>query len=111
MPQRVQLRRTKGWRMPEGTVSVARPTRWGNPFRADWFPAHLGEAERRRSAALVFQALIGGGGYPHYPQHAVIRAELRGKDLACWCPPDAACHADTLLLIANTTKPTGGLAA
>lgn len=30
MPQRIQLRRTKGWRKPEGTVNVARPSRWGN---------------------------------------------------------------------------------
>ena len=26
---------------------------------------------------------------------------LRGKDLACWCPPGAPCHADVLLLLAN----------
>lgn len=32
-PKRIQLRRTKGWRKPEGAVVVARPTRWGNPFR------------------------------------------------------------------------------
>lgn len=32
MPERVQLRRTRGWRLPPGAVSVARPTRWGNPF-------------------------------------------------------------------------------
>ena len=32
MPKRIQLRRTKGWRMPEGAISVARPTRWGNPW-------------------------------------------------------------------------------
>lgn len=32
-PVRVQLRRTKGWRMPANTVSVARPGRWGNPER------------------------------------------------------------------------------
>ncbi|MFJ2419285.1 DUF4326 domain-containing protein [Streptomyces brevispora] len=25
-------KRTKGWRKPEGAVSVARPTRFGNPF-------------------------------------------------------------------------------
>lgn len=31
-PKRIQLRRTKGWRMPEGAMSVARPTRWGNPY-------------------------------------------------------------------------------
>lgn len=32
-PHRVQLRRTKGWRMPPNTVSVARPGPWGNPYR------------------------------------------------------------------------------
>lgn len=30
-----------------------------------------------------------------------IKRELRGKDLACWCAPDQACHADVLLEIAN----------
>lgn len=29
-PQRIQLRRTKGWRLPEGTQIVDRRTRWGN---------------------------------------------------------------------------------
>ena len=33
-PVRVQLRRTKGWRMPENTVKVDRTTRYGN--RHDW---------------------------------------------------------------------------
>ena len=28
-------------------------------------------------------------------------SELRGKNLACWCPLDAACHADVLLELAN----------
>lgn len=32
-PKRIQLRRTKGWRKPEGAIVVARPSRWGNPFR------------------------------------------------------------------------------
>jgi hypothetical protein len=32
-PERIQLRRTKGWRKPEGAIVVARPTKWGNPFR------------------------------------------------------------------------------
>jgi hypothetical protein len=26
---------------------------------------------------------------------------LRGKDLACWCRLDQACHADVLLKLAN----------
>lgn len=29
------------------------------------------------------------------------RAELRGKNLACFCPLDQPCHADVLLEIAN----------
>nr|WP_250776399.1 DUF4326 domain-containing protein [Rhodococcus sp. MSC1_016] len=32
MPQRIQRRRTKGWRMPDGAVYVGRGSRWGNPF-------------------------------------------------------------------------------
>ncbi len=34
---------------------------------------------------------------------AAIRAELRGKDLVCWCAP-LACHGDTLPVIANTEE-------
>lgn len=33
MPRRIQLRRTKGWLKPEGAIVVARPSKWGNPFR------------------------------------------------------------------------------
>lgn len=32
-PVRVQLRRLKGWRMPENTVKVCRPSKWGNPWK------------------------------------------------------------------------------
>lgn len=31
-PRRIQLRRTKGYRKPPEAVTVARPTKWGNPF-------------------------------------------------------------------------------
>ncbi len=33
-PRRVQRKRTKGFRLPEGCVYVGRPTKWGNPFVA-----------------------------------------------------------------------------
>jgi hypothetical protein len=33
--KRLQRKRTKGWRMPEGAVYVGRPTVWGNPFPID----------------------------------------------------------------------------
>lgn len=32
-PQRVQLSRRRGYRKPEGAIVVARPSKWGNPFR------------------------------------------------------------------------------
>lgn len=32
MPERIQLSRKKGWRMPPNTVKVDRRTRFGNPF-------------------------------------------------------------------------------
>jgi hypothetical protein len=32
MPVRVQRKRTAGWRMPDATIYVGRPTIWGNPF-------------------------------------------------------------------------------
>lgn len=39
------------------------------------------------------------------PTLAEIRDELRGKDLACWCPLDGKpCHADVLLRLATKGK-------
>lgn len=48
MPERIVRQRTKGWRMPENTVSVTRPSKWGNPF-----------AYRTRSALARVPALDG----------------------------------------------------
>ena len=32
-PEHVQLRRSKGWRMPPNTVKAGRSGKWGNPFK------------------------------------------------------------------------------
>lgn len=119
-PARIQLRRSAGWRLPPGAVSVARPTLFGNPFsaaafgraqavalHATWLDRHaMSDAEIRASYApplgeqlverrrLVCEALPG----------------LRGRDLACWCtlPADPftpdLCHAATLLRLANAER-------
>jgi len=34
-PRRYQLSRKKGFQLPSGVISVARPTRYGNPFRVN----------------------------------------------------------------------------
>jgi hypothetical protein len=33
MPERIQRKRTKGWKMPPNTVYVGRGSMWGNPYR------------------------------------------------------------------------------
>ena len=107
MPKRIQLRRTKGWKKPEGAIVVSRPSKWGNP--AVFGGARVSEAEGTRVTESIKDAQTAVGffrdmlTYPirPYPSHAEIRAELRGKDLCCWCPVNAPCHADVLIEIAN----------
>ena len=120
MPERVQLSRRRGYRKPENTVVVARPTCWGNPYRivragkTTWQVMHfsvlLAEfisrtgSEARADAVERLQRLIEHDRAPWSTD--MIRRELAGKNLACWCPlpapeePDI-CHASVLLAIAN----------
>lgn len=107
-PKRIQLRRSKGWRKPEGAVVVARPTKWGNPFlignvvRDDvgrWEPINT-----RTDAVRAFRDMLGYSDR-NYPSEQEIVADLRGRDLACWCPLDQPCHADILLHLANAEEP------
>jgi hypothetical protein len=116
--------------MPKGAVYVGRPTRWGNPFvvrecpspvcRADRLPAKhwhyydpdagalsvsfgtraeaVHESVRRYTAGVLDN---GRDLYEYLPRPDQVRGALAGRDLACWCPLDSVCHADTLLMIAN----------
>lgn len=95
-PRRVQLSRAKGWRMPPNTVRVARPSRWGNPYRLD---KGDGVAEAREAVDLYRSDLYRGRWRITVD---LARAELAGKNLACWCPPDMPCHVDVLLEAANS---------
>ena len=120
MPIRIQLSRAKGFRLPPNTLSVARPTRWGNPFDVreygldlslqlyeslltGWSPSNVAElddptAETVYALHCAWLRRIGGS------PREWARSELRGKNLACWCPllaePDQ-CHASILLRVAN----------
>lgn len=156
-PQRIQRKRTRGWRMPEGAVYVGRPTKWGNPFEyltpqglvryrpeapEEWEyhpyydPSRTGTDYRVRYATrgelvrMYRRTILDPdrgmlGAYPSNGGHLltywtwkahtgtlrtvtteVIRAELRGKDLSCWCAPDLPCHADVLLELANAGEPS-----
>jgi hypothetical protein len=105
MPQRIQLSRRKGWRKPAGAVVVSRPTKWGNPFKVGQADPFLNTMTLGRVVAVYRLYLLGGYLGPGRTEANAYR-ELRGKDLACWCPPPALgkpdlCHAAVLLEIAN----------
>ena len=110
-PERIQLKRTKGWKMPPNTVKVDRTsTVYGNDFRIGHpvpklflhMDFDLADTFRYMNEAVVTDAseavrLFRSYGLPN----AKDIAALRGKNLACWCKPGEPCHADVLLEIAN----------
>lgn len=103
MPERIRLSRAKGWRKPEGAVVVSRPSTWGNPWRVGG--AYPWDDNRAMTAADAVEVYRYAMDTPH--GRSLIRAELAGKDLACWCPLDQPCHADVLLELANSDLPHG----
>ena len=116
MPERIQLKRTKGWRMPPGAVKVDRTTRWGNPFVQGEMSegARLGNpvaaelcgllVRDRAHAVELFRQWIVSASDVALAWRTSAPA-LRGKNLACWCPLDGPCHADVLLELANGPAP------
>jgi len=68
-----------------------RKSKWGNPFR---LPRNASREQRAETVAMYRRWLLG--------QSALMGAlsELHGKDLLCWCAPEA-CHGDVLLALAN----------
>lgn len=125
-PKRIQRKRTKGWRMPEGAVYVGRPTLFGNPWTPQEAPVATGrtawavERYRREMDTLGllsdFEMLAGNKRWAEMwalkEEHGLdtmadfARLLLAGRDLVCWCPLDAPCHADVLLEIANAAPPS-----
>ncbi|MCH8479169.1 MAG: DUF4326 domain-containing protein [Wenzhouxiangella sp.] len=126
MPKRVQRKRTKGWKMPDNTKYVGRPTKYGNPFivRGDllycdashrrkvldpWVlftgdPIQKDESKLYGSIALFYYRHWLNGLYDHSgvvrPRGFTIdqmKEELQGKNLACWCDLDHPCHVDVLM--------------
>ena len=99
-------------------VYVGRGSKWGNQITFRRVPGgkyeiceiYQGEliseglpladsAEEARRRVVDFYTGLMDNAMPQ--THAKIKAELAGKNLACWCPLDQPCHADVLLEIAN----------
>lgn len=105
------MRRTKGWRKPDGVIYVGRPSLWGNPWsmedavsygvpradRAAWV------VDRYRRLELAHFSLLSDWG-AHVSESTwdamsrritelgvksmaeAVPHFLSGRDLACWCP-------------------------
>lgn len=96
--------------MPTNAVRVARPGRWGNPYRigertpGDSAVGAGAYVTSREIAVQLFREFAAQS--PGYRRGA--RTALAGRSLACWCPIEDAegirvpCHADVLLEIANS---------
>jgi len=101
-PKRIQMSRQKPWRADNpDAVIVARPSKWGNPYRVgDEFLNDKGlvvdRVEDAADAVGRFRQYVARIGL-----HMLVRRNLAGRDLACWCPLDQPCHADVLLELAN----------
>lgn len=95
--KRIQRKRTKGWKMPKNTVYVGRPSKWGNPFIVSEYdnPKKVVSMYDYYISTMLFSV----GTSDEYREKI---KEIKGKNLACWCPLDQPCHADVLLKIANS---------
>ena len=99
-PVRLTLSRRKGYNLQAASRAanglaartVARPGRWGNPFRIGRDGTQAQCASRYRNWLMQ-------------PERAALRREaiesLAGNNLACWCAPGTPCHADVLLAVVN----------
>jgi uncharacterized protein DUF4326 len=112
-PERIQLKREKGWRLPPDTVKVDRSTRFGNPFSADKFGRESAvEMHRIWLTGQMSRTDIEANYPPLLAKHLLHRrdgvllsvASLRGRNLACWCSLEGPCHATFLLELANRTE-------
>src|SRR3954454_19950949 len=69
-----------------------RKSKWANPFRLPHNPT----TEKRTEVIAMYRRGLQG-----QSELMASLPELRGKDLLCWCAPEA-CHGDVLIELANS---------
>ena len=101
-PIRIQRKRTKGWKMPDNTIYVGRPGKWGNPFiggnSVELFRECLLNSVMVYTEIDEIEATVQ---FNRFKWMAENLHTLKGKNLACFCPLDSECHADVLLKYAD----------
>lgn len=97
----------RGTKLRPNEILVARPSRWGNPFRirkvGDQYQVYSGdtnfgwcldEQQAHKFAVYMYKLRV-------LPNLDVT--PLRGKILMCYCRPDLPCHVDALIERINAT--------
>lgn len=93
--------------VPDGAVRVDRGTRYGNRHKVLPHGPHTVEESLHLFREELFgrePATVCGCRSKPRPTLDEVRAELAGKDLACWCAPGAPCHGQVLIEIANAAN-------
>jgi len=117
-PVRFQRSRAKGYKTPENTVYVGRPTKFGNPFKLTpdgWIMCY--SINRNILDHWIYWSAAGGfdlsdivdlyeqwikgelkqSCLPTPPDYSI----LKGRNLSCFCSLNKPCHADVLLRLSN----------
>jgi len=127
-PKRIQRIREKGFNLQETSLTtnglscvyVGRPGKYGNPYwhvekyhgrglsldlyeqtaQGVWLPSAL-DGLPDGYISMTYQSHLEW--LKRFQRHPleIIRSELRGFNLACWCSIGQPCHADILLKLAN----------
>lgn len=121
MCERIQLKRSKGWRMPANTKKVDRSTAYGSPFKVKRYEGFWTVYDMRRgrsaaafvsplfedeaAAAAVACVMFEGYLWECLSNFPDFLENLRDKNLACGCKPGAPCHADVLLRVLGQYNP------
>ena len=116
--------------MPDNTIYVGRPTKWGNPLKVVGDMLYVDAGYRRTildpwiylchknriNILNLYEQIITGNvifletffenaycdlGYWKNHFENLDITKLKGKNLACWCSLLQPCHADILLKFAN----------
>lgn len=118
-PIRIQRKRTKGFNLQAESmarnglkaVSVARPAKFGNPFKVGSYVCYNSALR----SYLIFDEKHATSNYQkletkeqvlkiyreYLEKEFLDLSNLRGKNLACFCKENESCHADILLELAN----------
>ena len=100
-PKRIHIVIPDDWESPEGAIRVD-IGEWRNPFKVG---PSTGCIEHGDTIDLYRRWLNGDltvGGRDVYHR---AKKELKGKSLACTCPILEPCHANVLMVVANTDRP------